>query len=130
MRSAVRWGVPYDALADLREQMRLNGNDYMPEKAGASEAAVQAAVRLEASLKGVLLWRNNVGPFFEPHEAPPVVSATACATDGQLFLWRYAPPHSAQFASGLDACATDGWEVISAGFVLRNSSASSSSELK
>lgn len=58
---AVKWGVPYDALADLRDQMRLNGGDYMPEKAGASEAAVQAVVRLEASRKGVLLWRNNVG---------------------------------------------------------------------
>lgn len=58
---AIQWGVPYAALADLRERLRLNGADYMPEKAGASEAAVQAAVRLEASRKGVYLWRNNVG---------------------------------------------------------------------
>lgn len=58
---AIQWGVPYAALADLRERLRLNGGDYMPEKAGASEAAVQAVVRLEASRKGVLLWRNNVG---------------------------------------------------------------------
>lgn len=58
---AIQWGVPFAALADLRERLRLNGNDYMDEKAGASEAAVQAVVRLEASRKGVLLWRNNVG---------------------------------------------------------------------
>lgn len=58
---AIQWGVPYEALVDLRERLRLNGGDYMPEKAGASEAAVQAVVRLEASRKGVLLWRNNVG---------------------------------------------------------------------
>jgi hypothetical protein len=58
---AIQWGVPYAALADLRDRMRLAGGDYMDDKAGESEAAVQAQVRLEASRKGVLLWRNNVG---------------------------------------------------------------------
>ena len=66
---AVAWGVPYAALADLRERLRLNGGDYMPEKAGASEAAVQAVVRLEASRKGVYLWRNNVGALTDERGA-------------------------------------------------------------
>lgn len=57
----IAWNVPYAALVDLRERMRLSGGDYMHEKAGASESAVSAVVRLEASRKGVLLWRNNCG---------------------------------------------------------------------
>lgn len=58
---AIQWGVPYAAVADLREQMRLNGGDYLHEKAGESEGAVSSVVRLEASRKGLLLWRNNCG---------------------------------------------------------------------
>jgi hypothetical protein len=67
---AVAWGVPYAALADLRERLRLNGGDYMPEKGGESEAAVQAVVRLEASRKGVYLWRNNVGALTDERGVP------------------------------------------------------------
>lgn len=67
---AIHWGVPFAALADLRERLRLNGADYMPEHAGASEAAVQAVVRLEASRKGVLLWRNNVGALKDERGVP------------------------------------------------------------
>lgn len=58
---AIQWSIPYAAVADLREQMRLNGGDYMHEKAGSSETAVSTVVRLEASRKGLLLWRNNCG---------------------------------------------------------------------
>jgi hypothetical protein len=67
---AIQWGVPFAALADLRARLRLNGADYMPEHAGASEAAVQAVVRLEASRKGVLLWRNNVGALKDERGVP------------------------------------------------------------
>lgn len=58
---AIQWAVPYAAVVDLREQMRLNGGDYLDAKSGTSEGAVSSVVRLEASRKGLLLWRNNCG---------------------------------------------------------------------
>jgi len=58
---AARWGVPYDALADLRT--RVLGLDWQPGETvpGRSEAAVQNEVRLDMTAKGGRLWRNNVG---------------------------------------------------------------------
>jgi hypothetical protein len=66
---AIRWGVPYVALCDLR--MRLGQTDEvvvaaMPTEDALrygkmSESAVQSKVRIEASHKGLRLWRNNVG---------------------------------------------------------------------
>lgn len=63
---AYQWGVPRDALRDLRA--RLGEMDECPEKSatGLSEAAVQANVRLEASKLGIGLWRNNVGAYQDP----------------------------------------------------------------
>lgn len=58
---AIKWGIPYAALEDLRELEGLNGGHTMPEKSGQSEAAVDAVVLLEAARKGYRLYRNNVG---------------------------------------------------------------------
>lgn len=59
---AMRHHVGLDALRDLH--LILTGA-YLPAlnpgAEGASESAVSAQVRLEASRKGVLLFRNNVG---------------------------------------------------------------------
>ncbi len=58
---ALKWGVPYAALNDLRQQFgMINTNPAVPDK-GNNEAAVQAHIRLEASAVGARLWRNNVG---------------------------------------------------------------------
>lgn len=56
----VRWNIPPGAVAEL--QTRVFGLDGTPAaEPGKSEAAVQNAVRLEASRKGGRLFRNNVG---------------------------------------------------------------------
>lgn len=58
---AIKWGVPYQALEDLRQQFgMINTNPVIPPK-GNNEAAVQANIRLEASHAGARLFRNNVG---------------------------------------------------------------------
>lgn len=59
---AARWSIPPAAMAELQSQMlMLDGTPTGPTTLGKSEAAVQNAVRLEASRKGGRLWRNNVG---------------------------------------------------------------------
>lgn len=53
---ALRWGLPPQALDELAiVSSHTGGNE------GMSESAVQSRVRLEASNKGVHVWRNNVG---------------------------------------------------------------------
>ena len=57
---ATRWNISPAALIDLRN--RLIADIPTPtDPAVTSEAAVQSAVRLEASRSGCLLFRNNVG---------------------------------------------------------------------
>lgn len=59
---ALRHNISAQALHELSELFGLNGGHELPPAVkGVSEEAVQAAVRLEASRKGVTLFRNNVG---------------------------------------------------------------------
>jgi hypothetical protein len=57
---AIKWGVPFEAVEDLRRSMGTVNTDPIPQ-VGESETAVQTRVRLEASRIGGRLWRNNVG---------------------------------------------------------------------
>ena len=56
---ARRHNISPEALDELRAAMGCL--PVVVPHSGGSEAAVQAAVRLEAAKKGVKLWRNNVG---------------------------------------------------------------------
>ena len=71
-RWAIKWGIPYEATEDL---LRIFGvlDDGVAAIEGDSEGAVQARVRLEASQKGLRLWRNNVG--------------AGCLEDGSFIRW-------------------------------------------
>ena len=60
---AIKWGVSFEAVEDLRREMGYLNIKTTPltPKSDLSEAAVQNNVRLEASNKGLRLYRNNVG---------------------------------------------------------------------
>lgn len=57
---AIKWGIPYGAVEDLRREFGAISTEPAP-RFGESEASVQNRVRLEASRKGLRVWRNNVG---------------------------------------------------------------------
>jgi len=57
---ALKWGVPFEAIQDLRREMGALQTDPSP-MAGKSEAAVQANERLKMTRDGGRLWRNNRG---------------------------------------------------------------------
>lgn len=67
---AIQWGVPLAALQDLQRRMGTLGDTPQPGETGASEGAVSNAVRMEASRKGMLLWRNNVGALRDERGVP------------------------------------------------------------
>lgn len=57
---AIKWGVSVEAIEELRQLLgAVNTNP--PHKVGESEGAIQNRIRLEASQKGLRLFRNNVG---------------------------------------------------------------------
>lgn len=60
---AARWNIPLECLRDLQTTLGTYTPTLDPASpaAGKSEAWVQSVVRLEASQKGVKLFRNNVG---------------------------------------------------------------------
>ena len=68
---ATRHGVSLQALNELQAIFGMHGgHDLPPAVKGTSEAAVQAAVRLEAARKGVRLFRNNVGALIDSRGVP------------------------------------------------------------
>ena len=58
---ATRWHIPPDAVRDLQLALGLVSPPVLEVAQGKSEAWVQSVVRLEASKRGILLFRNNVG---------------------------------------------------------------------
>lgn len=54
---AKRHNIPAPALDELLNVVGINGT----ERSELSESAIQTNIRLEASRKGIRLWRNNVG---------------------------------------------------------------------
>ena len=68
---AIRHGVSMSALQELAGLFGLHGGHFLPPAVkGTSEAATQAAVRLEAARKGVRLFRNNVGVLMDATGRP------------------------------------------------------------
>ena len=68
---AIRHGVSMPALQELAGLFGMHGERFLPSAVkGTSEAAVQAAVRLEAARKGVRLFRNNVGVLMDATGRP------------------------------------------------------------
>lgn len=67
---AFRWGVPAQAIADLRVTLGLEGTLGEAQHVGKSEAFAQSQVVLEAAHKGVRLWRNNVGVLLDKTGRP------------------------------------------------------------
>ena len=66
---AIKHGVPHAALEELRQIMGVGDEPVEPGE-GLSEAANQANIRLEASRKGLRLWRNNVGVLMNEDGVP------------------------------------------------------------
>ena len=67
---AIQWQIPLAALHDLERRMGLLYDPQLAPSTGRSEAAVQANVRLEASRKGIKLFRNNVGALRDERGVP------------------------------------------------------------
>lgn len=65
---AARWGVPYEALVDLRARVGIVSVTATKGKAG--ESRQQSIIRLEAAHKGVWLTRNNVGALMDSRGVP------------------------------------------------------------
>jgi len=64
------WGISPQALADLNRRMHTAHAPQVAVEQALSEAAVQVNVRLEASSKGILLWRNNTGVLKDERGVP------------------------------------------------------------
>jgi hypothetical protein len=79
---AIKWGVSYEAIQDLRKQFGAINTDPVTPVRGNGEAAVQNEIRLEASKAGLRLWRNNVGAIKDERGVP--VRYGLCNDNAQL----------------------------------------------
>ena len=64
---AIRWGIPAKAIESLRHEMGTDKKTSPANKKGHLESHVQQEVRLEASLRGYRLFRNNLGACMDTH---------------------------------------------------------------
>jgi len=71
---AAKWGVGVEAFRDLQMVLGTYTPPVLPTapEYGKSEAFAQSEVRLEASQKGIHLWRNNVGALIPKNSSRPV----------------------------------------------------------
>lgn len=67
---AIKWGVPFDAIKDYERMVGTGTESPGVAAEGASEGAVQNAVRLEAAQKGYRVFRNNVGALLDTTGRP------------------------------------------------------------
>lgn len=67
---AARWGVPMQAIAELKQVYGLEGTPGDTDHVGKSEAFADSQVVLEGGRKGVMLWRNNVGVLEDANGRP------------------------------------------------------------
>lgn len=67
---ARKWGISAEAIRDLRQQIGVSIPTAPVHEVEGGESGVQAAVRLEASRKGIRLWRNNVGVLRDERGVP------------------------------------------------------------
>lgn len=73
MQTLLAWAkqhnIPPAAMTDLLRLLGMAAPTVTPSAAG-GEASVQAAVRLEAARRGILLWRNNSGVLPDANGRP------------------------------------------------------------
>lgn len=81
---STRHGVSPLALAELRAIMTQPNTDPTQVITGVSEAAVQNAIRLEATRGGARLWRNNVGAYNKDHPPSPGTRWGLCNDSPQM----------------------------------------------
>lgn len=67
---AQRHNIPPEAIEELRAQFGLVPDVLGGPLTGESETAIQNRIRLEASSKGLRIWRNNVGVLMDERGIP------------------------------------------------------------